>query len=236
MSELLEDRDIRQRDIISREKLQYITGLVIGVGAIGRQVALQLATIGVPKLVLVDPDIVAVENLAAQGFREQDLGMAKVDAVLDACTAVNSSLMCDVYKQKYGQDIKIQMDSPEHHKAVCCCVDSMASRKKIWHLLEFEHFFVDTRMAAEIARVLCVTDRDPAAANHYPTTLFDDSEAYGASCTAKTTFYCANLCAALAVAQLTKWLRGIPTDPDMTFNIMAGTLEHVDPRAVLAEA
>ena len=39
----LSDRDIRQRDIIPREKLELLTGVVIGVGAVGRQVALQLA-------------------------------------------------------------------------------------------------------------------------------------------------------------------------------------------------
>jgi sulfur carrier protein ThiS adenylyltransferase len=41
---------------------------VIGVGAIGRQVALQLAALGVPDLSLYDPDTVAVENLAPQGY------------------------------------------------------------------------------------------------------------------------------------------------------------------------
>ena len=228
----LADRDIRQRDIISREKLELITGLVIGVGAVGRQVALQLAAIGVPRLILVDPDTVEVENLAAQGFREMDLGTPKVEAVKSSCLLVNSAVEIVSHQAKFGQSIKIQMDSPEHRKVIFCCVDSMAARKQIWDILEFEHFFVDTRMAAEVARVLCVTADAPGAAAYYSTTLFADTEAYEARCTAKTTIYCANLCAALAVSQMTKWLRNIPTDADVIFNIMTSELEHADVRSI----
>jgi hypothetical protein len=43
-----EDRFIRQREIVPAEKLAGVTATVIGVGAIGRQVALQLAAIGAP--------------------------------------------------------------------------------------------------------------------------------------------------------------------------------------------
>jgi sulfur carrier protein ThiS adenylyltransferase len=224
----LTDRDIRQRDIIPREKLDLITGLVIGVGAVGRQVALQLATIGVPRLVLVDHDTIAVENLAAQGFYEGDIDVPKVVATSAICRCINSAVDVVTHQKRFDKDIEIPMASPEHRKAVFCCVDSMAARKDIWKLLEFEHFFVDTRMAAEVARIFCVTSDDPASAEYYPTTLFDDTQAYAASCTSKTTIYCANLCAALAVSQMTKWLRNIPTDSDVTFNIMTTELEHVD--------
>ena len=232
----LSDRDIRQRDIIPREKLELLTGVVIGVGAVGRQVALQLAAIGTPRLVLVDHDIVAIENLAAQGFAEKEIGLTKVEAVKESCRELNSAVLVETWQERFGQNVKIQMDSPEQKKVIFCCVDSMAARKGIWKFMEFEHFFVDTRMAAEIARVFCVTSDAPEAAEYYTTTLFTDAEAYEASCTAKTTIYCANLCAALAVSQLTKWLRDIPTDPDVTFNIMTSEIEHVDARAIKVEA
>ena len=41
-----------------RDRLADIKATVIGVGAIGRQVALQLAAIGVPRFQLVDFDVV----------------------------------------------------------------------------------------------------------------------------------------------------------------------------------
>src|SRR6266478_3979455 len=63
------DRDIRQRSIVPPERLAACHALVIGVGAIGRQVALQLAALGIPLLLLYDHDTVAEENLAPQGYR-----------------------------------------------------------------------------------------------------------------------------------------------------------------------
>ena len=58
--ESLTNRDIRQRDLVPPEKLNQCHALVIGVGAIGRQVALQLAAIGISSMELIDHDGVAV--------------------------------------------------------------------------------------------------------------------------------------------------------------------------------
>ena len=52
------DRFERQRDLVPRSRLQESTATVIGVGAIGRQVALQLAAIGAPRIQLIDFDVV----------------------------------------------------------------------------------------------------------------------------------------------------------------------------------
>src|SRR5712691_13074770 len=62
------DRDIRQRSIVPPERLAACHAIIIGVGAIGRQVALQLAALGMPRLTLFDEDNVRVENLAPQGY------------------------------------------------------------------------------------------------------------------------------------------------------------------------
>ena len=51
MSEIQQDeRYSRQRDIVPAERIAECKATVIGVGAIGRQVALQLAAIGIPWL------------------------------------------------------------------------------------------------------------------------------------------------------------------------------------------
>ncbi len=42
----LPDRDLRQRDLVPPEPLSAIHAVVIDVGAVGRQVALQLAAMG----------------------------------------------------------------------------------------------------------------------------------------------------------------------------------------------
>ena len=57
MSMLQQDeRYSRQRDIVPTERIAECKATVIGVGAIGRQVALQLSAIGIPWLQLIDFD------------------------------------------------------------------------------------------------------------------------------------------------------------------------------------
>lgn len=62
-------RDARQRDLVPPGRLARCHAVVVGVGSVGRQVALQLAATGVPAMTLYDPDAVGVENLAPQGVR-----------------------------------------------------------------------------------------------------------------------------------------------------------------------
>jgi hypothetical protein len=73
----LQDRDLRQRDLVPPGKLACCAALVVGVGAVGRQVALQLTAMGIMNLTLVDFDTVDVVNLAPQGYAPEDLGNPK---------------------------------------------------------------------------------------------------------------------------------------------------------------
>src|SRR5687768_8148398 len=50
------DRFVRQTGLVPRSALEELSVTVIGVGAIGRQVSLQLAALGVEHLTLVDFD------------------------------------------------------------------------------------------------------------------------------------------------------------------------------------
>src|SRR3954471_5030256 len=72
------DRFVRQAELVPQEKLVGLTASVIGVGAIGRQVALQLAAIGVRRLQLVDFDEVDETNVTTQGYLNADVGALKV--------------------------------------------------------------------------------------------------------------------------------------------------------------
>ncbi|WP_417388509.1 ThiF family adenylyltransferase [Gimesia sp.] len=62
------------------EMISPILAIVIGLGAIGRQMVLQLATIGASQIQLVDFDTVELTNITTQGYRRQELGQVKVEA------------------------------------------------------------------------------------------------------------------------------------------------------------
>ena len=211
-----EERYSRQQDIVPAERLATCKITVIGVGAIGRQVALQLAAMGITWLQLVDFDLVEKSNLASQGYLENDLDNAKCRATADLCQQISSHLEIHAIENRFRR-------SMETGNVLFLCVDQIQTRRLIWDAVKDKAgFFCDGRMTAEVLRILSAYDSK--SREHYPTTLFTAEQAYQGSCTAKTTIYCANIAAGLMLTQFTKWLRGLPVEPDLCLNLLAGEL------------
>jgi hypothetical protein len=211
----LPDRDLRQRDIIPPDRLAECQATVIGVGAIGRQVALQLAAMGVPWLQLIDHDTVEAVNLAPQGYLEEDLGRLKVQATADLCRRIHHAIEVHELPERFRRSVR------ELGTTVFVCVDSIDTRRLIWESLKDRvRFYADGRMSAEVLRVLVACD--PASRAHYPTTLFSADQAFHGACTARSTVFTANIAAGLMVAQFAKWLRRLPGEADVTLNLLAG--------------
>jgi len=212
----LADRDLRQREIVPPERLAACRATVVGVGAIGRQVALQLAAMGVPWLQLTDPDIVEPVNLACQGYLEDDLERTKVSATADLCQQINRGLEVHELSERFRR-------TQDVGNAVFCCVDAIDTRRLIWQAVQDRvEFWADGRMSAEVLRVL--TACDAVSRRHYPTTLFAADQAYAGACTARSTIFCANIAAGFMVAQFAKFLRRLPMDADLQLNLLAGEL------------
>jgi sulfur carrier protein ThiS adenylyltransferase len=215
-TQIIDERYSRQKDLVPPEKLTRCKPTIVGVGAIGRQVALQLAAMGIASLQLVDFDTVEESNLASQGYLEEDLGEFKVQATANQCWKINRMLTICRVIERFKRSLKVG-------NVVFACVDKIETRKLLWDAVKDKvEFWCDGRMTAEVLRVL--TACDPPSRKHYPVTLFSSSEAYAGSCTAKTTIYSANVAAGLMIAQFTKWLRDLPIEPDLTLNLLAGEL------------
>ena len=210
------ERYSRQADIVPRERILDCKATVIGVGAIGRQVAIQLTAIGIPVLQLIDFDTVEVSNLASQGFMHKDLKRPKVDATAEFCREINYDLQVEVILDRFKR-------TTPFGNSVFCCVDSIATRKHIWDAVKDNvSFFVDGRMSAEVLRV--ITACDDTSRLYYPQTLFAAEQAHAGPCTAKTTIYCANIAAGFMLAQFTKYLRLLPIDSDIQLNLLASEI------------
>jgi sulfur carrier protein ThiS adenylyltransferase len=213
----LADRDLRQRELVPPAKLAACKVTVIGVGAIGRQVALQLAAMGAPWLQLVDHDQVEAVNLAPQGYFPSDLGIPKVQATAALIHQINPEAQVHPRQERFRRSCE------DHGNTVFLCVDSIDTRKRIYEALSHRvDFLCDGRMSAEVLRVLSVSDLE--SRSHYPSTLFATSEAFQGSCTAMSTLYCASIAAGLMVGGFTQWLRGISPPRDITFNLLSTEL------------
>lgn len=208
------ERYIRQRDLIP-EVLKESNICVIGTGAIGRQVAIQLTAMGVGALTLIDFDTVNIENLAAQGFMEKDLGRPKVEAVAELCRQINTEVQIETHNVRFSARLAKDI--------MMCCVDSIDTRRNIFNRCrDIFKVFVDGRMSAETMRILIVDN--PESAKYYESTLFRGSEAVRGSCTSKTTIYCASIAAGMMISKLVTSLRGCDISKDVSLNLITDDL------------
>ena len=210
------DRFVRQAELVPRDRLSGLGVTVVGVGAVGRQVALQLACLGVPRLTLVDFDAVEPSNVTTQGYAAADVGRPKVAATADTVRAIDPTIAVEAIEDRYRPALKVG-------DAVFCCVDSITARAAVWKSAGRScRFWCDGRMLGEVIRVLAVADG--VGREHYPTALFPQAEAEAGRCTARGAVYAANVAAGLMTHQLARWLRGLPVEPDQTLSLLAAEL------------
>ena len=208
------DRFVRQRDLVPFDRMAEVSATVIGLGAIGRQVAIQLASIGTPRIQLIDFDHVDVSNTTTQGYRKHEVGTAKPIACAEAINELDPTIEVTRIEDRYRPRQQIG-------NVVFCCVDSIKARAAIWKSVEGKAaYWSDGRMLGEVLRILTATDLD--SAKHYATTLFAASEAQQGACTSRSTIYAASIAAGLMVHQFTRWLRDLPTDADTSINLLSG--------------
>jgi hypothetical protein len=207
------DRFARQGALAPRERTAALRATVIGVGAVGRQAALQLASLGVGRLQLIDFDRVETTNVTTQGYRASEIGAAKVAATAAAVGEIDPTITVETIVDRYRPACDVG-------EAVFCCVDSIAARSAIWKRLESRcQLWVDARMRGDVLRVLAAADDGARAA--YGRTLFPQAEAHAGACAAQGAIYGAAIAAGLMVHQLTRWLRGAPIERDVTLNLWA---------------
>src|SRR5512142_932565 len=101
------DRYVRQQDLVPQDRLAGLTATVIGIGAIGRQVALQLAAIGVPRLQLLDFDVVDLTNVTTQGYFTAEVGQPKVSATAAAIRQIDAAIEVETVQDRYRPKLSI---------------------------------------------------------------------------------------------------------------------------------
>ena len=210
------DRFVRQAELVPHNRLQTVGVSVLGVGAIGRQVALQAAALGVRRLQIVDFDLVEWTNVTTQGYRHADIGLTKVDATRQAILEIDPTIEVEMIVDRFRPRLQVG-------EAVFACVDSIGAREAIWRAVGGVcHFWCDGRMLAETLRILSAADATSRA--HYATTLFPQAEAQAGRCTAHGTIYASAVAAGLMLHQFCRWLRGQAIDADLALSLTASEL------------
>lgn len=201
------DHLTRQLDLIPLETLgQQVT--IIGCGAIGSFLGLQLAKMGLTRITLYDHDEVSIENMSNQFFPMSSIGGLKAQVLHDVInnfTGVRTSFFNVAFEPHHAATLK---------GIVVVAVDSMAARQMIYDSIKaagiLVTYIIDPRMSAEFYTQYTInpfSEKDQAT---YAKVLQSDSESVAERCTAKSTVYTASL----AAGMVTKTIKDIMLKAD----------------------
>jgi molybdopterin/thiamine biosynthesis adenylyltransferase len=145
---------------------------VIGVGALGSALSLQLAKLGLT-LDLFDHDKIEGHNIANQVlYGDADLGENKVDRAADLLVQL-TGLSHQGHPEKVCTKNQIR-----GYTAVFVCVDSMEQRTAITRLLFCSgvKLLIEGRMGARGGAAYCLDAEDPVQMTEYQAELYQDSD------------------------------------------------------------
>lgn len=159
---------------------------IIGVGATGSYVALQLAQMGWGNSVqdqgtmkVWDGDIVEEHNLVNQAYDRSHIGMPKVMALADVIMR-----KCGFSIETHNEMVTNQNDVRSTY--VFLLTDTMASRKDIFkNVLQYSFttdLVIETRMGIDKGRVYAFDPNNPVEVEEWQKTLYDDDQAEVSAC------------------------------------------------------
>ena len=184
--------------------------IIAGIGGIGSNCVYQLARMNPAALFMYDDDIVEQANMSGQLYCQEDVGKAKVDAMVDMIKSYTTMRNIYAIKDKFTQN-------SEAGDVMICGFDNMAARRVFfiaWNNRvmakpeEERHkcLYLDGRLSIDTLQVFCITgDNDWAMAEYADKYLFSDAQAEETQCSLKQTTYLACMIGSMIVNLFTNW-------------------------------
>lgn len=153
---------------------------IIGVGATGSFVAMQLARMGVQKITIYDFDTVEVHNIPNQMFDKRHLGQYKVDALESILKDINPDITIE---KNYGRVAASDIANMSGY--LFLLVDSMSARKELF--LEAKknksliHYW-ESRLGSDQARVYSLPIEEGFNYSRYEGDFYSDDVAEVSAC------------------------------------------------------
>lgn len=192
----------RQSHSCPYEAVQNCTALVVGVGAIGRQVVRQLGLLGLKSIVIVDHDIIEEHNCVPQMFPQSSIGKKKVGYLAEELADLCPDLDLVALDAKWSPKIN------DHFTLVVPSVDNIDVRKNIFEFYQEKcQAFMDARIGGNNGMVLSATGNYEEK-EWYKKTIFPKSEASRNGCAQPMTNYLANIISGLLVQGFANFASG----------------------------
>ncbi len=129
--------------------------MIVGVGAIGCEVAKNLALMGVGRLILVDNDVVELSNLSRQMlFTDKDIGRPKAEAAAIRLREMNPHVEVEAH---YRDVRELDPTLFEETQVFCSCLDNWPVRRWLNSMaVEMDKPLVDAAMEGLVANLQVV--------------------------------------------------------------------------------
>ena len=196
----------KQINLIDAEEVNVPIN-VIGCGALGSWLVLFLLKMGFKNITVYDFDNIEEHNIPNQCFSENQIGMAKVDAMYSLCKMFNK----DAEERVKFVNQKITLKEVwDMEGIILCAVDSMRVRKEIYtNSIKRKDcdLFIEARLSIWGAYVYTLTQN--TIFEKYEETLYDDEEAEVSPCgVSQTALPSAVNAASIMIMQMIQWLNG----------------------------
>ncbi len=129
-----------------------LSALVVGLHGIGRQVAAQLASLGLHGLTLIDAGRVCPAEVAAQGYFAADVGRCRRHATAESCHQRNPGLAIETYARVSSRDL-------DPHTAVLACGLEPRAEQAVWrHVRDRVAFYGSVHITARTIQIRIAWD------------------------------------------------------------------------------
>ena len=202
--------NLRSQDIVDLSGVEFH---IVGCGAIGSSVALQLTRLGGDNFFVYDFDKVEVQNIGVSQYIDEDIGKPKVRALIDHMIKINQNIRVEGvlsrfkhYKGTKEGILVLGLDSMDARKEVVKSLSEHPSKPKI---------VIDGRMGAEHYQQYIYNNITMAK---YEKNWYSDEDSDQEPCTRKATSYCSNMSGSFIANAAKNIVMKQPYFKEVTFN------------------
>jgi molybdopterin/thiamine biosynthesis adenylyltransferase len=222
---------------VRREDIRELNLVVIGVGAIGRNVASMLGRLGPATLTIVDDDTIEDHNISAQNWRKSSIGMKKVDVVAEEIEDQIDDVSIIRHAKRWSPKDFIKGS----YDFIWSTVDSIETRGRIFEFFkDRSRGLFDVRIGGPVIQNLFVDFEDTTDQNGdwYRNTIFPPSESHRFGCVQPMSNYIAGMAAGISVNTFTNKInrKHWSTPKFTTFNAIDMSFSQENPLDVFQES
>lgn len=188
----------RHAELFDADKFADTPIHVIGAGATGSWLVMQLAKLGITNIHVWDFDVVEEHNIPNQLYGIKDVGRSKVEALRDRIL-FDTALHINIYDKPY--------EGERLSGYVFMMIDTMSGRKELWEkaikMKSAIRHYIEPRMGLDMARIYNVTPTNTTHIKRYEDSFYSDEEAEVSACgTSMTVISTAQVVASYCTRQL----------------------------------